>query len=266
MISNILASSLNGQSPQLRRKGAEILRDNTIETNIDPGQELGHSSKQLESSIQRMLWDLLQSTLKPTIGTTRTPKRPTPAAADLYREGDEVDETLVDEEVSGQFDLPDRHHYPYEDLSLPLSQEYEDHQSFEDCDTDVEFARQQTDNSSLFPQDDQELLPPEFDDEVGYLFHESGAAGCELLEPDIEYAQSDLCHIMQDQVMSDYMYNESDDIYSYENDVVTSATGQGLSGYELAATPCFPWENQDDAYREATEEGRYDLETDEDLF
>lgn len=70
---------------------------------------------------------------------------------------------------------------------------------------------------------------------------------------------------MKDHVMSDYIYEKSDDIYGYENDVM-DVTGQGLTGYELAAAPCFPWENQDDAYRAVIEESPYDLEIDEDLF
>ncbi|KAI1162612.1 hypothetical protein F5B18DRAFT_652405 [Nemania serpens] len=262
VISNILASSLNGQSPQLRRKGAEILRDNA---NIDPNQELGHSTKQLESSIQRMLWDLLQSILKPTVGTTRASRKATSAAAELYHQDDEVDEILVDEEASEQFDLPDWHYYPDEDLCLPLSQDYADYQSIGGCDPDMEFAWQHVDDSSLFLQNEQEPLSPEFDDGTGYFFHEPDTSGCEPLGSNIEYSESDLCHKMKDHVMSDYIYEKSDDIYGYENDVM-DVTGQGLTGYELAAAPCFPWENQDDAYRAVIEESPYDLEIDEDLF
>ncbi|KAI1111201.1 hypothetical protein F5Y14DRAFT_317711 [Nemania sp. NC0429] len=266
VISNILASSLKGQSPQLRRTGAEILRDNTAKANIDPNLDLEHSTKRLESAIQRMLWNVLQSTLKPTIGTSRTSRKATSATAELYYEDEEAYEIMMDEEMNRQFDLPDGHPYLCEDLLLPLSPGYEEYRSIEDYDPAVEFEWPQVDDSGSFLQSDQEPLSPQFDNEAVYVFQESSPSGDESLEPDTEYFRSDLCHIMQDHVMSDYIYDEGDDIYSYENDVM-SITGQQLAGHEeLAEAPYYPWEIQDDGYREVIEEGAYDLEADEYMF
>lgn len=193
-----------------------------------------------------MLWDLLQNTLKPTIGTKMTSRKSTLAAAEPYHQDDEIDETLINEKMNEQFGLPGEHHYPYEDLFLPPSQDYEDYQGIGGCGPDVESAKQQLDDSALYLQDDQEPLSPEVNDGMGYYFYEPDTSICEPLGSDIEYFESDQCHIMQDHVMSDYICDESDDIYGCENDVI-SATGQGLTGYELAAAPCFSWENQDDA-------------------
>ncbi|KAI5928050.1 hypothetical protein F4810DRAFT_174998 [Camillea tinctor] len=69
IISNILSTSLHGQSPTLRRKATELVEN-------DDGKEQGESSAQesgktqlIGSSIQRRLWGLLQTNLEPKVRT-----------------------------------------------------------------------------------------------------------------------------------------------------------------------------------------------------
>ncbi|KAI1151134.1 hypothetical protein F4825DRAFT_477425 [Nemania diffusa] len=205
VISNILASSLNGQSPELRRKGAEILKCNA-EVSIDPNREPEYSIKQLESSIQRMLWGLLQDTLKSTIGTSDAARKP----ASINHEYDESDEIMIDGEIVDQYGLSDGYPYPCEDMSLSSTQSYND-PSYK---SDLEFT---------------------LEDETEDLYYDASISGCQFPESYLQQSKSDLCHEIQDHVMSEYGYDENHDIYSYEYDY-TGLKEQGFTGYELAAT------------------------------
>ncbi|KAJ8133126.1 hypothetical protein O1611_g498 [Lasiodiplodia mahajangana] len=256
VISNILASSLNGQSPGLRRKGAEILKDNAG-ASIDPYQELERSIKQLESFIQRMLWDLLQATLKPTIGTKkRTKKGPSPDA-ELDNQDYEVEGIIFDEEIADQYyDWPDGGYYAYADLPLPSSQSHHDYQDVASYNTDFEFA---------WHQDNQALRAPVFENEIGISYYEVDVGDGQLFKPYIERGGSDQYMIQDHMLMSEDIYDENDDIYDHKYGYA-SLMEQGSGAYELEATTASRWEEQDeDNIDERAVENALDPEVDEEL-
>ncbi|KAI1506496.1 hypothetical protein F5X99DRAFT_423132 [Biscogniauxia marginata] len=69
VISNILAASVRGQSPALRRKAAELLEEDGTLEHQEFSNDNSNNVQLLESSIQRRLWGLLQTTLKPKVRT-----------------------------------------------------------------------------------------------------------------------------------------------------------------------------------------------------
>lgn len=84
IIENIFATSLNGQSPKLRRKGAELLEDDSAHVNNDSTQQ---SASRVGTPIQCMLWDLLRKTVKSTVGMSnvKAKKRPPPETESLHQ-------------------------------------------------------------------------------------------------------------------------------------------------------------------------------------
>ncbi|KAI1132533.1 hypothetical protein F5Y10DRAFT_292939 [Nemania abortiva] len=253
VISNILASSLSGQSPELRRKGAKLL-EHHAGASIDPYREPECSTRQLESTIQRMLWNLLQATLKPTIGTNNWINKTASLNAGLDYQYYEIDETIIDGDIDDRYGWSDGYHYPYRDLSLPSSQS--DNLS-------LESPWQQGDNLILPLQDNQVPGAPGFENETEYLCHEAGMLDCQLLDPYSQRAKLDEYDMIQDYVlMSEDMYDEDDDIYDYGYDY-TSLMGREPAGYEAEATTASCWElrDDDDTYSGVVESSS-DLEVD----
>ncbi|KAI0112216.1 hypothetical protein GGR51DRAFT_568998 [Nemania sp. FL0031] len=267
VISNILASSLNGQSPELRRKGAEILKD-TAGDGIDPYREPERSIKQLESSIQRMLWDLLQSTLKPTIGTKKSIENAGPLDAELDHQYDEIDATMFDGEIVDQCDWNDMHYYRYADLLSSSSQSHDDYQDTISYNTDWELAWQQDDNLILPLQHNQAPEELAIEDEMDDPYYEASVPTYQLFEPYSQNAESDEYYMMQDQMlMSEEMYDGNDDIYGYEYGY-TGLMGQESAADELEVMTASYWEKQDeDTIDEGIGEKRTpNLEANEDLL
>ncbi|KAK5635205.1 hypothetical protein RRF57_010917 [Xylaria bambusicola] len=123
-IANIFASSLHGQSPELRRKGAELLGDDSAEVNSDPSQ---HSVTQLESSVHRMLWDSLQNDVKPTIGTKKTKgKKATLPAAESNHQDEDINRIYSHHFESDLSTIQDQLmlDYMYEGSNIVYSYEY----------------------------------------------------------------------------------------------------------------------------------------------
>ncbi|KAI1349387.1 hypothetical protein F5Y01DRAFT_327457 [Xylaria sp. FL0043] len=239
VISNIFACSLNGQSPELRRKGAEILERAPTDVGNNPSQ---HSARRLESSIECMLWDLLQDTLKPTMGTNNaTAKNATSQERELESQGDEINGTMVDEERFEQYEVSheDRHVYGE---PPPSQQNSVDHQTNLSTDLDRGLTWQE-ENGSMFPWDNQTLIEPELYDAMEHSYLEADIPGYQLLEPHDQHMRSDLPDAMQDTLMSDYIYNENDDdMYGNQYDRETLA-GKALDNYDLIDTSMAYWDD-----------------------
>ncbi|KAI0407120.1 hypothetical protein F4802DRAFT_69291 [Xylaria palmicola] len=187
-ISTILASSLDGQSPALRRKAAKILEDDTTKDVEAPHQQSQPPTKQLERSIQRKLWDLLQTTLSPTIGTKTTKKKSTPRADELAYWGCGIDEW---DDV--QYELSYEHQCPNRNLSSLSGPDYDYYDNGPSYGSDPQSACQPDEDVALFPRNGQLQGAP-----VGtsHIYGEARVAG------DLE---TDLSHTMQDHIMSDFM-------------------------------------------------------------
>ncbi|KAI3340311.1 hypothetical protein F4824DRAFT_517685 [Ustulina deusta] len=240
VISNIFASSLNGQSPELRRKGVELLKGAPAEINDDSNH---HSVRHLESSIQRMLWDLLQDTLEPTIGkSNRTTRKAISPNAELDCQDDGINRTMVDEGCFEQYESFDEHHHLYGKLSPSIDQRNDRYQSNASCNSDSDLAWKEA-NHPTFLQDNQTLGVAEFHDGIGHSCSEANISRYQLLDPYSQHFESDLSSAMEDQLMSDYMYDEDEDIYDCEYDYIVP-TGEGFNGYNLtdATTSC--WEGE----------------------
>ncbi|KAI0552837.1 hypothetical protein F4679DRAFT_52454 [Xylaria curta] len=233
MISNILASSLK-------------------EDNDGPGG-LEPQTKQLEPLIQRRLWNLLQDTLEPTIGTSNITRKPILLRAGLDHQEYEMDGVTIDEATADRSDLLDDLNCAYGNLLHSTS-----------YDSDIEFASPDVCNPVSSSQDDQLLETPEFRSEVGSLYYETGTYGDQITETDSQYAESNMSYAMQDHVMLDYIYDEIDDIYSHNYDY-TNHIGQMSSSHELTEISNY-WEKQD-THRGAVEESIYELDAhEEDLL
>ncbi|TRX97440.1 hypothetical protein FHL15_001718 [Xylaria flabelliformis] len=250
VISNILASSLKGQSPDLRRKGAGLLQGNIVEGNDNPGRGLEQQTKQLESSIQRRLWNLLQDTIEPTIGTSNITRKSVPPKVGSDHQEYEMGRVMVDEATVDRCGLLNDLHCPYGNLLQPEGHDY-DGTSY---DSDMEIALSQVYDPAFSSQDSRLLEAPEFQSEVESLYYETGMYGDQFPETDSQYAESNISYAMQD-----YMY-DNDDIYGHNYDY-TNHMGQTSSGHEL--TEIFDYWEKQEAHRGAIEESVYELDADE---
>ncbi|KAI0804919.1 hypothetical protein GGR55DRAFT_307288 [Xylaria sp. FL0064] len=238
VISNIFACSLNGQSPELRRKGAELLQKAPTGVGNNPSQ---HSARHLESSIQRMLWDLLQDRLKPTIGTNRTTvNNATSQEPELECQGDEINGPMVDEERFEQYEISDEDHHFYGESPPSSHQSSVYHQTNLSSNLDQSPAWQE-ENESIFHWDNQRLTEPKLYDAMERSCSEIDISGYQLPGPYNQYMTSDLPNAMQDTLMSDCMYDENDDIYDCKFDCVALAR-KGLEDYDPIATRMPYWE------------------------
>ncbi|TGJ78230.1 hypothetical protein E0Z10_g10535 [Xylaria hypoxylon] len=261
VISNIFASSLNGQSPELRRKGAGLLEGASAEANKTPNQE---SARCLETSIRRMLWDLLQDTLKPTIRASGATKNDISPKVELDSQDYEINEAIVDEEYLEQYYLSDERHYPHETLPPLPSQDLCHYQSNASYNSDLDLEWQQSNDTTFLPWDNQTLGAPESQVGMEQFYSEADTPSDQLLEPYSQHFKSDLSNDMEDHVMSDYIYNEDDNTYGYEYDYIVPA-GHGLNDYDLVTTtPCWDDRGEGGTYQEVTEEGIHGLKADED--
>ncbi|KAI0426607.1 hypothetical protein F5Y09DRAFT_351079 [Xylaria sp. FL1042] len=239
VISNIFAHSLNGQSPELRRKGAELLKRSPFEDSQDSNQ---HSVRHIESSIERMLWDLLQDTLKPTIGTSNANTKNTISQdPDSNCQGDEINGTIADEGYFEPHELFDENDNFYEELPLASDQNNAYCQGTASTNSDYNLAWQE-ETTSECPWDNQTLMIPEFYDGMEHFCSEADDSGHQPPESYSQHMKSDLSSAMQDTLVSDYMYDEDDDIYSYEYDCVALA-GKGFNDYDPIKTNMPYWED-----------------------
>ncbi|KAI0194771.1 hypothetical protein EV127DRAFT_509038 [Xylaria flabelliformis] len=260
VISNILASSLKGQSPNLRRKGAGLLQGNTADGNDNPGRGLEQQTKQLELSIQRRLWNLLQDTIQPTVGTSNITRKSLPLQAGSDHQEYEMDRVMADEATVDRCGLLDDLHCPYGNLLQPKGHDYGDYVSSISYDSDIEIALPPAYYPALSSQDSQLLEAPEFQSEVGSLYYETGMYGDQFPETDSQYAESNISYAMQDHIMSDYIYDENEDIYSHNYDY-TNHIGETSSAHEL--TEIFNYWEKQETHRGAIEESVYELDADE---
>ncbi|KAI8634209.1 hypothetical protein F5Y19DRAFT_203921 [Xylariaceae sp. FL1651] len=243
VISNILASTIDGQSPELRRKGAELLKDNDVEANEEPHQENESAVKRLESSIQRSLWDLLQATLKLTVGTTQRATKASLPTNEMINHGleagFEISGLTVDEDGHGQHSMSHKLDNFYGYL-LPLPDSAHKHyQSSTHYLSDFEYPRPEGDNSSLFQNDDvQEAL--ELGVEMENSFYEAELTDDQLPQPYYErYFDSLLPSTAQDLHVSDYLYRDNiRDDYEYDH---LNMVDNGYIDLEVATSQ---WEDQ----------------------
>ncbi|KAI0973090.1 hypothetical protein F4678DRAFT_38569 [Xylaria arbuscula] len=227
VISNIFACSLNGESPELRRKAAELFEGTPLEARTESNQS---SPGNLESSIQCKLWDLLQDTLKPTIGAHNTTRKKTTALeTGLSYQYEEIDEAMVDEGYPEQYILPDEHYYFNEELPPPPPDQsnsyYENNTSYDPN----EHLTWEEEYGPTFWGDSQPSATAEFYDGMHSY---SEVADHQLLEPYIQHFQQDLAKNMEAEFMPDCMYDENDDIYGYEDDCSVPSE-RGYNNYDL---------------------------------
>ncbi|KAI3319197.1 hypothetical protein HD806DRAFT_548761 [Xylariaceae sp. AK1471] len=225
VISNILASSVNAQSPDLRRKGAGLLEENPSGANRDCNRETEHAARRLESSVQRRLWDLLQATLKPTIGTSKTATQNPPSMVELDNQYPKVSGPTINEGSVDQYNMSYEHQYPYQPRQPPPELGYYHFQSSASYHSGSEYVRQRGVDLSLL-QDDEVPEPSELEVRTGGL-----SGGYELSETHDDYLNLDSPGPMQDYPMPDYLADG--DVYGWEYDHA-GAAGQGLTDYELA--------------------------------
>ncbi|KAI0436360.1 hypothetical protein F4803DRAFT_572566 [Xylaria telfairii] len=218
VISNILASSLKGQSPELRRKGAGLLISSTAEDNNNPRRGLEQRTKQLESSIQKKLWGLLQDTLDPTSGTTKKIPNSTSSIVDLDHQEYDTDGTMIDEGIANQRDSLDELRFQSGNLPHISPLGYDDYGSSTRYNSNIGFGRQHVYDLTLRSQDHQIPWASEFRGEIGGLRYDADIFDNRLLEAESPYPEPDLSHNMQDHAMSDCIYDENDDIYSHKYD------------------------------------------------
>ncbi|KAI1172331.1 hypothetical protein F4777DRAFT_516885 [Nemania sp. FL0916] len=237
VISNILGSSLRGQSPDLRSKGAEILQ-----ANMNSNMRIEISTVQLESSVYRLLWSLLQHTLKPTIGTDKTTK-PAPLLPDAELEPQyyEFNEAILDDDFMEQNELPDEVPKFHEDLLSPLDQDVDVYQSIASSSSDFQFEWQQGNDRFTLSQDIQMPGTPSVEDGIEYFYDECSTSGSQLLEPWIQQLPSDPCNGMENHAISNYTYDGDHDIYEQNYDALSIE--QSYTGCELQDLT-FSWEDQ----------------------
>ncbi|GAP83749.2 hypothetical protein SAMD00023353_0501460 [Rosellinia necatrix] len=232
IISNIFASSLNGQSPALRRKGATFLRENTAQAKESLCQESEHSAKQLEPFIQRKLWALLQNNLKPTAGTNNAARKVTLLKAELEPHGYQAYDTATDEETIDQYDLWDEHYYPYRSRLPSLDQGWDGYKSGVGYGSDLGFAWTETNDIDSHLLDNQTPDEAESWDRIGPCYDEADLYNC--LPPELDSS----CAI-DGQIASNYMYDEIDDFYCSRSGY-TGQPEQEYTDCDMAATTIFP--------------------------
>ncbi|GAW13233.1 hypothetical protein ANO14919_026130 [Xylariales sp. No.14919] len=228
LISNIFASSLKGQSPELRRKGEGLLQRTLTEVNNAPNHD---SARHPEVPIQRMLWDLLQGTLKPTIGKKTARSAVSPKVESDPQDYD-MGETMVDEGYAEKYYTSDDH-YAYGTLVPPPSQGYHHYQNNANYNSDIVLS----DDATPIHQDNQALGVTEFQVGMEYFHPETDTPSDRLFEPYSQHFESNLSDIMRDHVMSDYTYDE--DLNIYDGNYHIEPTEQGFSGCDLAETTLY---------------------------
>ncbi|KAI1295781.1 hypothetical protein F5Y03DRAFT_300563 [Xylaria venustula] len=233
VISNIFACSLNGQSPELRRKAAELLKETPAEVNTESNQ---HSFKHLESSIKCKLWDLLlQGALEPTMGARKATSRNTVLPeTEFDSQHHEVNETMVDAECFEQFDLSDEHHYLNEELLPPPGQSNSYYQSNTSYNSNEHLVWEEEYEPSLL-EESQLCGIGEPNDCMGRSYCEADISDHHSLEPFSQHLQSDLAYSMGDEVISGCTYDEFNDICDYENDYIVPLE-QGYNSYDPIET------------------------------
>lgn len=86
IISTILASSSQGQSPSLRQKSEKLLLDDVL----SGGSPVDIDSSIYRNCVQRRLWSLVQTTLGPAICTRNASARSGPEWAEIHTEVSEL--------------------------------------------------------------------------------------------------------------------------------------------------------------------------------
>ncbi|KAI0203102.1 hypothetical protein F4808DRAFT_52090 [Astrocystis sublimbata] len=243
VISNILASSLHGQSPQIRRKGAELCNDSVTKNDTHHGQGLAQQTKQLESSIQQKLWDLLQNIIVPTIGTKNTIKTSSIQEADSEHINYEIDEPVIDEMGVYHYDLSNEFYTHFDDLPYQPSQESDEYCGEAAYGEDTEPVWLQHYDSAFFSEDDRALRALEIRGEIGSAHNGTDATNDQVVDNESQYRYSaSPYNSLGDQVMSVHMYEGiDDDMYRHEYDS-SSTIGQALGAYEVAEMSG-PWYN-----------------------
>ncbi|KAI0472360.1 hypothetical protein F4859DRAFT_102283 [Xylaria cf. heliscus] len=263
VISSILASSLKGQSPELRRKGAMLIKGNVAENHNMSDRSSEEQTEQLELSIQRRLWDLLQDTLKPTIGTSNAVRKSTSTNTVIDYPECEMDGVLIDDGAIDQYYSLTELHRPHGNSPQPSGRGYDDYKSSASYNSDTDLACRQIYERS---QDNQLSETPGFQDQVGSVYYEAGIFDDQLLETDSQYLESDSSYNLEDHRMSDYIYDENDDIYGHRCQHTGYAEPEPGSDELTAIYNC--WENQgkDDTPQGAMGEIIHGLEADDEYL
>ncbi|KAI1825384.1 hypothetical protein F4861DRAFT_538068 [Xylaria intraflava] len=234
VVSEILASSVNGQSPELRRKGARLFKDSPPDVDDGLNQETRPVGP-LESCIRQRLWDLLQATLKPTMGTGGGFGTTTSSRIGLGRQsyGIEIDEAVVDQAGTDQNRLSYENHYPCGN-SLPLlSQGHDEYHTNANHVSDLEYGWLGGDGD-LSPgfQDNELYEAPESYDAMDLVYSEAWLSDSQLPQPHNLQRRPDLYNMSHDYDMLNWFYDGDtyDCNYSY-----VDVTIQGSTDSELAA-------------------------------
>ncbi|KAI1637097.1 hypothetical protein F4809DRAFT_340735 [Biscogniauxia mediterranea] len=196
IISSILAASVQGQSPALRRKVTELLEEDGSRNQRGTPHHKSDRMQLIESSIQKRLWGLLQTTLEPNIrprgiATNQSialsrdePYVPSPEMLSIfpnsaYYDGEHTDSTGfgLDFESNAAWSFPSRNDKNDYNVTLDTPEYWH----VENEEGDAEFSDQNMVPRSILEagaQLDQdltdELYTPEdivYDEDEDYLFH-----------------------------------------------------------------------------------------------
>lgn len=237
-ISNILASSLDGQSPGLRRKGVELLASSATVAGKDHDRELAYTRRQLELPIQQMLWDILQDTIKPTIGTRDVSRKTTIPEAEPEDQTHEAYETMADEASVQSYGLENMNYSLDGSLLWQQDLAHDDYQNSASCNFDVEPSWQHSSGIRSPPWEDGTPEASESQEKMIYSYTEPYMSYDGYSEPSSQDWKADLSQNMENHMMSDYVYGEEDMFCEYGSGQASPA-GQGLIEYEMATGDAF---------------------------
>ncbi|KAJ2985417.1 hypothetical protein NUW58_g5540 [Xylaria curta] len=262
VISNIFASSLNGQSPELRRKAAKLVQGDVTQLSNVSDQTPRPPSTQLISSIQCILWGLVQDTLKPTIGTCSASRNFAPPKAGFNHQDHKIDKDIVGSEGVDQSSFLDSNYYPYGNLSLPSGLGYNHYEISTSYNTDMDLAWPQSSNFTPLPHGDYAPGISEAQGEVGLSSREVDVPGGQFLRPHSRDFSSGLCHTTPGHIRTDYAYEDDNDIYGYAYNRY-EYMGQGPVEHGLATATTFPLDGlgEDISDGEVMRESIHGLET-----
>ncbi|CAJ2511610.1 Uu.00g072350.m01.CDS01 [Anthostomella pinea] len=269
VISSILMTAIKGQSPTLRRKGAELLDQDLVQHHQAlEDKTTADDNSLLETSIQWRLWDLLQTSLKPTMRlktkTAGSVLASSLAGMQAVGNASELEEGIGLEE-GGREPLSDNLWEPWVSDSWPdLSGHYHPDDGF-DLGTAEHHEWRHEDAEHAYPTRDRTMEALEPREEVEYLQDQDLSmdfSGLWYPEPYDEDVIPHTHNSQQNHHMSEYsetdvvmdsqeLEHPHDDKYQYSNGAHYNALPGDLhSGHQLPEPRQYAYSEQD--RREAT--------------
>ncbi|KAI1433187.1 hypothetical protein GGR50DRAFT_516331 [Xylaria sp. CBS 124048] len=209
LISNILASSANGQSPELRRKGAQFWRDSSSGTGDGYNSVTPPSPRLLESCIDQRLWDLLRVTLKPTMGMVNITCNAISSCLELDRQSYEANISIINQGGVVQHRSSYENHYSHGNLSPPASEGHASYQTNANHNSNVEHTRREGGSDNTWGFQDSELYEEvlESNDRIDHFYFRDELPGPQLSQAYDLRSRLNLSNMSQDHDMSGWVYD-----------------------------------------------------------